>query len=220
MGKLTESVPKPLLEVAGKTLLEHKLDILPNDIDEVILVVGYMGSAIQTRFGGGYKGKRILYVEQEEFNGTAGALWYAQSILKDRFLVLMGDDLYAKEDIIQCVGKSDGWSMLVAELSESRTGGSVKVDAKGLVKEVVENHGEGGAKGLTSTNMFVFDTRLFQYPMVPKTEGSAEFGLPQTAVAASKALGIPFFAVPATFWFQITEPGDLQKAEEILAGTA
>ena len=34
MGVLTDSIPKPLLVVAGKTLLEHKFDILPDEVDE------------------------------------------------------------------------------------------------------------------------------------------------------------------------------------------
>src|ERR1700689_506521 len=96
MGALTESTPKPLLEVAGKTLLEHKLDMLPYDVDEVIIIVGYLGGEIQKRFGGTYKDKHIFYVEQEKLDGTAGALWQARSVLEGQFLVMMGDDLYAK----------------------------------------------------------------------------------------------------------------------------
>ncbi len=219
MGALTEVTPKPLLEVAGKTLLEHKFDALPNDIDEVVLVVGYYGSMIQKRFGGMYKDKRILYVEQGPIHGTAGALSYAAPVLKDRFLVMMGDDIYSKEDIIQCVAERDAWTMLLADVSEKRTGGSVKVDAKGLVKEIIENHDEGGGTGLINTNMFVLDTRLFDQPLIPKSAGSEEFGLPQTVVAASFALEIPLKAVSSVFWMQITAPEDLQKAEEMLANS-
>jgi len=216
MGALTEGTPKPLLEVAGKTLLEHKLDVLPNDIDEVIIIVSYLGSAIQNYFGGSYKGKRLLYVEQEMLNGTAGALWNAQSVLKDRFLVLNGDDIYSKEDIIKCVAGAHDWMMLVYESPEVRTGGTVVLDAHDNVKDIVENHDTGGVAGLTNMNVFVLDMRIFQSTMVPKAERSTEYGLPQTVLAAARTQKIPLHAARAGFWAQITSPEDLQKAEEIL----
>ena len=213
MGKLTDDLPKPLLVVAGKTLLEHKFDILPNNVDEVILVVGYYGGKIQERFGGSYKDKRILYVEQEKIDGTAGALSRARSILRDSFLVLNGDDLYAKDDAVHCIA-IDGWTMLVQE-TESVRSGNVTIDADGKVLDIEEGD-HSGRVGLTNTGMYALDTRIFDYPMVPKSEGSEEYGLPQTILAASQVGHIPFSAVKATHWVQVTSPGDLEKAEEML----
>ena len=214
MGALTEDRPKPMLEVAGKTLLEHKFDALPDEVEEIILIVGYLGGKIQERFGGDYNGKRILYVEQEILDGTMGALAQAKDILKDRFIVMMGDDLYSKDDVETCIAIPD-WTILVEEMEELNSGGRIITDESGVVVDIEEgNH--AGKTGSISTNMFVLDTRIFQYPMVPKAAGSDEFGLPQTVLAASKAGDIPFEAVPATFWIQITAPEDLAKAEEIL----
>ncbi|MBI5470340.1 hypothetical protein HY968_03440 [Candidatus Kaiserbacteria bacterium] len=50
-----------------------------------------------------------------------------------------------------------------------------------------------------------------------KAPGSNEFGLPQTAIAAAKSLGIPFYAIPESFWLQITSQDDLKMAETALA---
>lgn len=218
MGELTESTPKVLLEVGGKTLLEHKFDILPNDVDEIILVVGYFGSTIQSRFGGIYKDKKIFYVEQEELDGTAGALSRARSILHDQFLVMDGDNIYSKNDIIRCISKVGGWTMLVSETDRIDAGGNVIVDKHGDITNIEEGE-HGGKAGLINASVYMLDTRIFDYPLVSKSAGSEEFGLPQTALAASKKLGIPLYAIPATFWIQITTPEDLQKAEEILANS-
>lgn len=215
MGELTDSTPKVMLEVSGKTLLEHKFDILPNDVDEIILVVGYFGSSIQSRFGGVYGDKKILYVEQEKLDGTAGALWRARSILKDQFLVMMGDDIYSQKDVIRGISKREGWTMGVAKRNPLGVGGRVILDAEDRITNIEEGMHEG--EGFVGTNLFMLDTRIFDIDMVPKAEGSEEFGLPQTAVAASKKLSIPFYAIPATFWVQITTPEDVVRAEEILA---
>ncbi|KKW19225.1 MAG: Nucleotidyl transferase [Parcubacteria group bacterium GW2011_GWA2_51_10] len=215
MRDLTEGMPKALLEVEGKTLLEHKLDILPDSIDEVIIVVGYLGSHIQQRFGGHYRGKRLLYVEQENLNGTAAALFLARDILRGRFLVLMGDDIYAREDLERCLN-ADGWALLVQKVPNMSEGGDVIQDARGQIIEIREGSHAGKA-GRVSTNMFILDTRIFTAPMIPKAPGSDEYGLPQTALAAASALEIPFTAFDTRQWIHISSPEDLEKASKMLA---
>lgn len=217
MGALTENLPKPMLQVAGKTLLEHKLDVLPNDVDEVIFIVGYLGSAIQSHFGGEYKGKRLLYVEQENpVGGTADALWQAVSILRDRFLVLNGDDLYGKEDLIQCCSRTSGWTLLVEKVEDLSKTAKVDVDDKGIVRDIIESGGHEGGPGFANTAACVLDTRIFSYPQVPKAPGSSEVGLPQTMLAAARAIPVEVQAIVATGWFPVTAPEDLAKAEEFL----
>lgn len=213
MNQLTDSLPKPLLEVNGKTLLEYKFDALPEGITEIILVVGYMGNMIQQRFGGTYKDKRILYVEQDVLDGTAGALWRAKDILTDRFLVMNGDDLYVREDAAHCMAINE-WAMLVKEMDHVLNG-NVRIEENGTIIEIKEG-AHDGSPGLTNTGLYALDTRIFDFPMIPKAPGSSEFGLPQTIVAAAKMSGIPFIAVKASDWIQITSPEDLQKAEALL----
>ncbi len=215
MKELTASVPKPLLQVAGKPLLQHALEVLPDEIDEVIIIVGYLGSAIQNHFGGAFGKKRLLYIEQEKLDGTAGALWQAREVLKDRFIVLMSDDIYGAKDVQKCLRTSD-WVELVQKRDQIKSKGKVEIDKKHNILSITEgNHGD--VPGLLSTNLFVLDTHLFDYPLVPKAPGSDEFGLPQTIIAASKESGVPFKAVEGTTWIEITEPDDIRKAEDILS---
>lgn len=218
MEELTSKVPKPMLEVGGKTLIEHKLDALPDEVNEIIFVVGYLGNVIRNRFGELYAGKRILYENQDTLDGTAGALWRSQPLLKDRFLVMMGDDIYAKEDIAQCIA-TKGWALLVQGLPELYRAGRVELDADGNIADIMESSKEDERRrepGIASTNMYVLDTRLFNCPLIPKYTGSEEYGLPQTVVAASKRLGIRFEPVYSDKWIQITSPKDLTAAEEAL----
>jgi NDP-sugar pyrophosphorylase family protein len=219
MVELTESVPKPMLDVAGKPLLEYKLEALPDEIDEVIVIVGYLGGVIQKHFGGSFAGKRVLYIEQEELDGTAGALWKAKDILHDRFLVMMGDDIYAKEDIEESLRQENAWTLLVQQLSEMHRAGRIELDDNANISDVVESSEEDELRqvaGLASTNLYVLDTRLFSQPLIPKHAGSLEMGLPQTVVAAAKNLGTPLKPVFTDKWIQITAPKDLVYAAEVL----
>lgn len=216
MKELTDSVPKPMLTVHGKSLIEHKLEALPPEVDEVIIIVGYQGDVIRNAFGDSFEGRTIRYAVQENLDGTMGALALAKPYLTDRFVVMMGDDLYAREDVETCLRSSD-WSVLAEDTEHMSSGGKIVMNEEGHITAIEEGNHSG--KGLMNTNMFALDPRVFDYPMVPKAEGSDEYGLPQTVLAASKESGIPLWAVPATSWIQITAPEDLKKAEEILSSS-
>ncbi len=213
MKELTDDTPKPLLSVDGVTLLHRKLAELPESIDEVIFVVGYHGGKIREAFGSTYEGRSMKYVEQTELNGTAGALWLAKDLIKGRFVVMMGDDLYVREDI-EAVANAGDWAILVCPTENMGSGGRMVIE-DGKVVAIEEGNYEGQA-GVMNTNLIALDKRLFEHPMIPKSLGSSEYGLPQTVLPASKAAGIPLHALEATFWFQITAPEDLAAAEQEL----
>jgi len=213
MAPLTDATPKPMLDIAGKPLLEHKFNELPKSVDEVVLVVGYLGGVIHDYFGGSFGGRRVLYVEQDNPTaGTADALWCAKDFLGGKFLAMNGDDLYAKEDAEKCA--EHDWAILIQERDPLLSGGKVALDAHHCVQEVREGSHHG--KGFINAGMYALDTRVFDFPLVPKAEDSSEHGLPQTIMAAARALSVPVSGVPATFWVQITEPADLKKAAEFL----
>ena len=97
---LTYDTPKPLLKIGDKTLIEYNIERLPECIDELVIVIGYLGEQIIDYFGNQYKGKKISYIKQSQLLGTGHALFLCKKILNDRFLVLMGDDIYSQEDRI------------------------------------------------------------------------------------------------------------------------
>ena len=65
MRPLTLRTPKPLLQVAGRPLLEHIIYALPKDINELIVVIGYLGDQIKNFLGNEYHGLKIQYIWQK-----------------------------------------------------------------------------------------------------------------------------------------------------------
>jgi len=55
---LTENCPKPLVEVGGKTLLDHIVGALPSSVDELIIVTGYLGEMIEAYCGTEFHGRK------------------------------------------------------------------------------------------------------------------------------------------------------------------
>ncbi len=97
MYPMTLDKPKPLIEVANKPVLEHNLDKMLGLIDEAIIIVGYKKDQIMSRLGERYHSIKVTYVVQEETLGTGHALMLAEQHVKDKFLVINGDDLFLEK---------------------------------------------------------------------------------------------------------------------------
>lgn len=209
MKPLTDTVAKPLLKVAGQPLLDYTFDALPDTVDEVLLVIGYLGDQIRAYLGDNFRGRRVRYVEQKKLEGTAKALSEAKPFLKGRFLVLMADDIYEKDDIEKCLQYEQ--AILVMKSETEGPGGRVLLDKEGKVQSVVE--GRYNPKGaLISTNALVLSEKFFNYPPVKLTDREGEWGLPQTV--SKMARDLPVAVVEATLWIKITTPEDLTFAAQ------
>lgn len=90
VASVNSEIPKPMLPIAGKPVLEHQIDCLHRQgITDIILIIGHLGHIIREHFGEGFR-----YIEEKEPLGTAGALWYLKDELKDDFLLLNGDVIF------------------------------------------------------------------------------------------------------------------------------
>ena len=96
VASVNSSVPKPMLDVAGKPVLQHQIECLKQQgISDIILTIGHLGDQIQSFFGDGQTfGVRIRYVREEIPLGTAGALYYLKELLKEDFLLINGDLIF------------------------------------------------------------------------------------------------------------------------------
>lgn len=211
MAPLTDTIPKPMVALAGKTLIEHRLKVLPEAVTEVVLVVGYLGEKIVEYFGEEFGGRKITYVWQEGLRGTADALWQARPLLKDRFLVMVADDLYHPADVV-AVTKHDA-AIVVALVPNLTAGGKVILTTNGYLEAIVEGSDHGGGPGLVYTSLCCLTPAIFDEEPV-KIPGRDEYGLPQTIVSMSRRQ--PVVVIEATAWCQITCPDDLAVGERFL----
>ena len=95
LGDTTKAVPKVLLDIAGKTVLEWQIQLLKDvNVEEVILASGHLHNVLYARVGQHYAGVRVRYAKEEKRLGTGGAIQNAmRCITTSPFFVLNGDVL-------------------------------------------------------------------------------------------------------------------------------
>lgn len=104
IASVNAEVPKPMIPILGKPILEYQLECLrAQGFTDVILVVGHLGHVIRDYFGDGSGvspatgkpfGVSIDYVVETEPLGTAGALYLLKDKLREDFLLLCGDVIF------------------------------------------------------------------------------------------------------------------------------
>ena len=88
-------LPKPLIPIDGKSLLEHQVELARrHGFSEILIFVCYRPDLIEAELGDGSRwGLKIGYVSETEPLGTAGAVLAGMDLLADRFIVLYGDTM-------------------------------------------------------------------------------------------------------------------------------
>ena len=201
----THTTPKPLIELKGTSLLERVLHALPNEIDEVFLVVNHLREQIIRHIGSEWNGKPIHYAVQEPLSGTAGALYLLKEHLADRFLVLNADDLYSQSDL-ECLIQHD--RSILVHPSDRELQAAAQIDQNGRFT--------GLGPGRTHVcGAYVLDRHVFDYEPVEIDVGPyKEYGLPQTLVHMVQNQDIQ--AVQADFWMPVGTEKQLQTAKTLL----
>jgi NDP-sugar pyrophosphorylase family protein len=207
---LTDTCPKPLVKVAGKPLLDHIVSALPSAVDELIIVIGYLGEQIKEHCGDTFHGRSVRYVVQEEQKGTAHALWLSKDMLKGRFLFMFADDIHGKHDIARLTSYSRA---LLSKTSENpERFGVIVRNPDGTLYEMIEKPTHPPSN-LVSTGVMVLDDNIFQYE--PQAPVNGEYYL--TEVIERYAKDYPIAVVEEDFWVAIGYPEDITRAETLLS---
>ena len=92
----TKSLPKPMLPLGKKPILEHEIEwVKKNGINEIVICVSYLRKKIEDYFGDGKKfGVKIEYAISNEPLATAGQLKTAEKFIDETFVCLYGDSIY------------------------------------------------------------------------------------------------------------------------------
>jgi bifunctional UDP-N-acetylglucosamine pyrophosphorylase/glucosamine-1-phosphate N-acetyltransferase len=203
----TLTVPKPLLPVRGRPILDWSLGALPRVVDRVLVVVHYLADQVVSFLKKQRHFTHWQAVPQDEPRGTGDALRLCRAhIQSERFLVVNGDDLYGARDLAELADCPAG--LLTSPVAEPRRFGIAFLKPDGTLERLVEKPDLEGRQ-LANTGAYLFPRSVFETELTLSPRGEYEITDYVTAVAARQ----PVQVVQARFWMPIGTVEAWQAAE-------
>jgi len=138
---ITYSVPKQLIPLAGKPMLFHVLDLLPGDVEEVVLATGYKAELIDAFVRAHPPRFPTRTVSEAEPLGTGGGMKNAGDGMSDSFF-LLNSDVIARVDLAEMARRHAAHggigTMGLAEVEDTRPYGVAALDADDRIEAFVE----------------------------------------------------------------------------------
>jgi len=170
MGDITTNMPKPMVLLNNKPILEHQIELIKRyGLFEIIILIGYKGDVIKKYFGdGGSWGVKISYFSDPKPLGTAGSLKEIEDILSMPFLLLYGDTILDINliELISFHEKKRGVATLVVHPNDHpHDSDLLDIDVN---KKITKFHSKPHRKELYHRNLvnaalYVLSPQIFKY---------------------------------------------------------
>ncbi|OYY72216.1 nucleotidyltransferase family protein [Sphingomonas sp. 28-63-12] len=220
MRPLTATRPKPLVQVAGQTLLDHALDRLrAAGIKRTIINVHYLADALEAHLRRRDQGMEIVISdERAQLMETGGGLVQARALIGDKpFVTVNSDNLWVDGPIDSIRALAAGWDdarmdalLLLVPLARANChggSGDFHLDPYG---RITGRRRRGRLAPFVWTGVQILSPRVIaDWPAGPFSTNLFW----DRAIAAGRAFGISYQGL----WFDVGTPGAIAKTEAILA---
>lgn len=227
----TEDIPKPMLKVNGKPILEYNVRLLKSlGFVEIYMVVGYKQELIRDYFldGKGF-GININYIDNafidnRRKSGLSDAVLLVDGIINEQFLTILGDEIYLKtkhREMVESFEKSNNCECMLAvfetdNLQAIKKNYSVKVN-EDLSVTGLEEKPENPVNNLLGCGTYIFKPSVFDY--IKKTKCSPKSGRKELADTINEMVVdgkiVKVFPLGGNY-ININYPQDINAAEKYL----
>jgi len=162
---LTYTIPKPMLPLGDKPLLERIItDLKDQGFKDVVVSCSYLARMIETYFGdGSWLGVKISYVKTDRPLGTAGQLKPIKNLVNGTFITIYGD-VYAKinyRDLLEYHRRTGAIAtMVLRKIKQTIRFGVIEVDDHGRVRKWQE---KPELEFRVNVGVYVFEPKIFSY---------------------------------------------------------
>jgi mannose-1-phosphate guanylyltransferase / phosphomannomutase len=217
----TSNMPKPMLPLVGRPMMEHIVSLLRrHGITDIVVTVAFLPNAIRSYFGDGSElGVRMAYATEESPLGTAGSVRNAREQLTERFLVISGDVLTDIDltSVIAFHEKNNALATIaLCSVENPLEFGIVITREDGSIERFLEKPGWGQVFSDTiNTGIYVLEPEIFDLIAAGR---SVDFS--GEVFPAALEAGAPMYGyVAAGYWEDVgTTAAYLKAHEDILDG--
>jgi NDP-sugar pyrophosphorylase family protein len=218
---LTETLPKALVEVGGRTHIEYALDtVVRSGIDDVIVNLHHHGQQIRSHLGDGSRfGVRIRYSDERTLLGSGGGIVHARELLGEETFVTLNADTIVDVDLRAVIrfheSKRAIATLVLRKDPRMAEYGIIRTLADGLVVRILM-HERPNATGPMDDYMYtgvqVLDPGVFRYMPAEGAFSITEVTYPRMLGAREPVFGYPF---EGTF-ITVGTPTELENARRAL----
>ncbi len=223
MGDMTHEIPKPMLPIQGRPMLEHVLERLSvAGIARFLVVIGYHGEAIEQHFASEAGRWNVEFVWQNPVNGTgSGALLAQDFVGREPFLLSYGDILCEPAEYVRAQDVLFGEESIVATVAVKAVDdpwqGAAVYETKGRIEQIIEKPPRGASTThWNSAGFYTFRPLIFDYlrRLEPSPRGEYEL---TSALDAMLANGLDLRISPVEgAWRDVGRPEDLAAVNRTL----
>lgn len=214
---LTDNIPKCLVKVNGKPIINHIIDNIENKPDTIYISNGYKSKALRSS----NLGWNTFHIEQRKIEGTASAIMIAREYIKEDFIVLSGDIIYQPNEINKLLQINN--SLLYTEMNE-RLYEYGTLEIRNLIEyeedyiSWIHEKSTNPVSNFVNCGAYHFDTNVFEY--IEKTGYDERFNerIITNTINLMIKDGIEFKGIPIDYLNEISYPKDIEKVEKRLNG--
>lgn len=200
---LTNAIPKSLLPVQGKPILEHIIALFQrHGVQEIVLVVGYRAKQIRAYFGNGdARGVTIRYSKEDKPGGVTHALYLTRSYVQKSFFVSNGDELKNIDlDAMYTLHKREGAlaTLAISTVEDPSPFGMVMLYENKIVSFIEKPSKKEAQSHFVSAGLYLVEPEIFNY-FTAEGETSLEKNIFPVLATQGKLAG---FLFPGQ-WFPI-----------------
>jgi len=227
LNPITSTVPKPMIPIGGKPLLEHALLNLKDiGVQEILILVGYKEEIIKNYFSNGLSklNVKIEYATQLEHLGTAHAVGFAKDFVgDDDFLLMYGDlltDPQVFKEILEIYKKSSCEGLITLfKVNNPQEYGIISLNKEAYVEKITEKPSVDLTLGnLANAGIFIFTPLIFKAIELTKLSIRNEYEFTDSMqILISQLKGkIRGYVIKDLFWSDIGLPWHLLEANEFI----
>lgn len=224
----TKNIPKALVPINGIPLIIRMLDILTKyNIEEIIIVVGYLKEKIKDIIGNNYKNLKITYVDNNiyESSNNIYSLFITKDYIKNDCLLLECDLYFSKKIIDSIIKKDADCSILVSKYNEKTMNGTVITfdknnNVNNLIVKSKQKEDFNYDDKYKTVNIYKFSKDFFLNKYIPnietyiKTESmNSYYELVLGGLVYYDNNNIKAVVVDENLWREIDDEHDLKIAE-------
>jgi NDP-sugar pyrophosphorylase family protein len=209
----TYEMPKVLLPIQGKPMVQHVLDLLKSHgVYDIFLSLGYKGDMVKEYFGDGSKfGLNIRYITEKTPLGTAGPLRLAEKYIDETFLLVWGDILSTIDlnDFMHFHKNGDSLATVALTTVEDPSRyGVASIKGSKIVGFIEKPKKEDAPSNLINAGMVIMEPEVIDKYVPKKGKAMVEYDIYPKLAKEGKLAGYPFQGQ----WIDTGTPEAYEKA--------